>query len=443
MKKLFPVLAACAVFCIAGCTDSTTIGGDLIDEDLFPNSFVIDTLTMQVSTFTADSIQTAPPLSGVPYLLGALNDDECGTSGLNLFTQIIPRTNNINLGDSLKLDSVVLSLDYSGTALYGQAGATASISVYELTEPMTAGIVYYSNKQFAYNPAPLGYLSNTLFTPADSVTLFNKIETDQNGNDSLTYYKAEPHLRIRLSQDFGNRLLSQSGTINLADKNSFQQYFKGFYISAASSGNTVAYIDMFGAFSKLTLYYSQGSNKNRTLDFPVSSLSAMTNFFKHSYTGSAVGTALSATEPNGQETVYLQGAAGLGFKIDFPYLNTLQGYAVNKAELEFTALPNTFELYKLPNTLEIMSFDTVENIRKRIITSAVLTEEDGPNGEKLSKYKFVFSFYTQQKIIGDVVNAVEHVFLDFQRSNPNRIILGGPQHPQYPMKFRLVCTKLQ
>ncbi|OWY21259.1 DUF4270 domain-containing protein [Sphingobacteriales bacterium UPWRP_1] len=443
MKKLLPVLAAWAVFGFQACTESTSIGADLIDDGAFPDSFVIDTVQMKVNTFTADSIQTAPPLSGIPYLLGAVNDEACGAAAMHIFTQIVPQTNNISLGDSLQLDSVVLQLDYAGTTLYGQAGAPASITVYELTETITPGIVYYSNKKFAFNQVPLGYLANALFTPADSITLFNKIETDQNGTDSLTYFKAPPHLRIKLSQEFGNRLLAQSGTINMADKNSFQQFFKGFYIAAASNGNTVAYIDMFGTYSRLTLYYRQGSNKNRILNFPIGSLSAMTNYFTHNYTGSNAGTALAAAEPNGQETVYLQGAAGLGFSVELLNLNAYSNFAVNKAELEFTALPTTYELYKLPTTLEIMSFDTIENVRNRIITSAVLEEETASDGQVLSKYKFVFSFYTQQKINGDVVNAIEQVFLDFQRSNPNRIILGGPQHPQYPMKMSMVCTTLQ
>lgn len=443
MKKLLPFLTAWAVFCFNACTETTPIGADLIDDNEFPDSFVIDTVDMEVNTFTADSIQTAPPLSGVPYLLGAVNDDACGAAGMHIFTQIVPQTNNINLGDSLQLDSVVLQLDYAGTTLYGQSGAPASVTVYELTEPIVPATVYYSNKKFACNQVPLGYLANTIFSPADSVTIFNKVETDQNGADSLTYLKAPPHLRIKLSQDFGNRLLAQSGTINLADKNSFQQFFKGFYIAAASNGNSVAYIDMFGTYSRLTLYYRQGSIKNRVLNFPIGALSAMTNYFTHNYTGSAAGTAMASVKPNGQETAYLQGAAGLGFSVNLLGLEAYQDFAVNKAELEFTALPDTYELYKLPNTLEIMSFDTVDNVYNRIITSAVVEEETNPDGEVLSKYKFVFNFYAQQKINGDVVNAIEHIFLDFQRSNPNRIILGGPQHPLYPMKLRLICTKLQ
>ena len=106
-------------------------------------------------------------------------------------------------------------------------------------------------------------------------------------------------------------------------------------------------------------------------------------------------------------------------------------------------LPNSFERYELPGTLALVTYDTTTNKITRSITTAVLAEEDGVNGEKLSKYKFVFSFYTQQKITGVVQNAIEQALVELQRSNPNRLVIGGPEHPQYPMKFSLICTQLQ
>lgn len=443
MKNLLSAAALLLCLFLNSCTKSTTIGDDLFNEDAFPESVVIDTLTMEVNTFIADSIQTAPPVSGIPYLLGAINDEVTGKFQIGIFSQLIIPTNNINLGDSLQLDSIVLTLRYTNKSIYGDAEAPVSLSVYELTESMQAGNTYYSNKQFAYHPMPIGHLSNYYFSPTDSLTIFSKILKDQNDADSIVYVKTEPHIRIPLSRDFGNRLLSQSGTINLADNSSFRQFFKGIYIEPSSNMNSVAYIDMLGARSRLTLYYKQGNRQNLTLDLPVSALSAISNYFKHNYSNSEVQAALSLPKPNGQQVAYIEGAAGLGFSINFPHLNTLSNYAVNKAELEFTVLPNSFERYELPGTLALVTYDTTTNKITRSITTAVLAEEDGVNGEKLSKYKFVFSFYTQQKITGVVQNAIEQALVELQRSNPNRLVIGGPEHPQYPMKFSLICTQLQ
>lgn len=443
MKSLLTGVFLLFLLFVNSCTKTTTIGGDLFNDDAFPESITIDTLTIEANTFISDSISTAPPVSGIPYLLGAVNDEIAGKTQAGIFSQLIIPTNNINLGDSLVLDSIVLTLRYFNKSVYGDADAPTGLTVFELTESMQAGNVYYSNKQFGFNPLPIGYLTDYYLAPSDSVTIFSKLLKDQNDQDSLVFVKTEPHIRIPLSRDFGNRILSQSGTINLSDNSNFRQYFKGLYISPSSSNNGIAYIDMLASRTRLTIYYSQGSRKNLTLDLPVSALSAVSNYFKHDYSNTQVKTSMEQPKPNGQEIVYLKGAAGLGFSLNFPYLTNLNNYAVNKAELEMTVIPNSFELFQLPTTLALVTYDTTTNKILRSITTAVLTEEDGLNGEKLNKFKFVFSFYTQQKINGIVQDAIEQVFTELQRSNPNRIMIGGPNHPEYPMKFTLICTELQ
>lgn len=444
MKKRFASFIICLMVLAAGCTETTDIGSNLINESDFPDTQVFDTITMQVNTIRVDSIQTAPPLTGIPYMLGKLNDPVTGSTAMGIFTQFVLPTNNINLGDSLRLDSIVLTLRYGNQTVYGQKDLPVSLTVYELTQEMLPGVTYYSNKSFAYNPNPIGYKNNFFFSPTDSVLLFNKKLKDVNGNDSLVYIKTEPHLRIRLANELGNRLLAQSGTFTFTDKNSFQQFFKGVYISASTNGNAVAFFDLLAARSRLSVYFSRGTlAPNLVIDFPIGTLSATNNYFVHDYAGSSVADVIAAPSPNSQTTAYVKGAAGLGFSLRFPYFDAFKDYAINKAELEFTALPNTFELYKLPSSLNLVSYDTINEQITRLITSTNVQEIDGPNGEKLNQYKLIFSFYAQQKLNGLIPDAIEKVLVDLQRTNPNIAVIGGPEHPDYPMKFRIYGTKLQ
>ncbi len=65
-----------------------------------------------------------------------------------------------------------------------------------------------------------------------------------------------PHLRIKLSDELGNRLLSQIGDIAFQNDKNFQQFFKGLYILPTNTNNTIAFFDIISEQSKMTLYYT-------------------------------------------------------------------------------------------------------------------------------------------------------------------------------------------
>ena len=321
------------------CNESTDIGSNLINSNDLNNIFQTDTFTLQLSTIESDTIRTAPMIDFESnlaryYAVGSLNDEVFGQTTANAYLQLRLAGSDIDFGAGAILDSVVLVLKYENNALYGDTAATTSFYVHEMTEDFVADSIYYSDQTFAYDETLLGEKLNFVHQPNDSLTV-NFIFLDQNGEDSLATRRVEPHFRMRLNDELGQRLLAQSGTENFADDESFTDYFKGLYITADPNSNVMAHFNVLESLSSLVLYYSTDSLAGQAFAFRINSESAAVNHYTHDYSGTIIPDILASEQPNAQELGYLQGMGGLGLKLEMPYANALKNAAINKAELKF------------------------------------------------------------------------------------------------------------
>ncbi len=454
--NLIPLLAALILITsLFSCNAPTSIGADLVEEDEFLNSEIIDTLSLEVNLIYSDSVKTTPLYDASnntarPYLVGTLNDEIFGRSKANLYTQVRLPSNDVDLGSNLVLDSVVLTLKYLSPPLYGDSLSTTSLSIYEVTETMVTEVMvtetttaeqdYYSNQTFSYDPEPLGELNDFVHTPSDSVTI-NRLFVDSEGQDSLGTTKIEPHLRIKLNNNLGNRFLTQSGTSTFADKDAFLLYFKGLYITADDNSNVMAYFDLLSSRSRLVLYYSSNDGDGLSFSFPINSLSATANHYEHYYDNTDLPNIISQPSPNSQDVIYLQSMAGTGLEFEIPHLQSIPSIVVNKAQLELYSLPNTSNTYSAPGALFFTSKDdtTEETFGVNGSEREVITTDAG---EEIYKYTLTFNFYSQQKYDGEFTNRLEQIFINRQSTIADRVIIGGPEHPEYPMKFKLIYTEL-
>ena len=425
------------------CNESTDIGSNLISSNDLNNVLQTDTFSLQLSTIESDTIRTAPMIDfennlARYYAVGSLNDDVFGQTTANAYLQLRLAGSDINFGAGATLDSIVLALKYESNPLYGDTTATTSFYVYEITEDFVADSVYYSDQTFAYSETLLGQKNNFIHKPNDSLTV-NYIFLDQNNEDSLATRRVEPHFRMRLSDDLGQRLLAQSGGDNFANDEAFIDYFKGIYITADPNSNVMAHFNVLASLSSLVLYYSTDSLQGQAFAFRINSESAAVNHYTHDYSNTNIPNILATEQPNSQELGYLQGMGGLGLKLEMPHANVLQNAAINKAELVFYVLQNSTDTYAAPNEI-VMIGENAETGEELSIQKAFSVSPEDNETLAVYEYRLLINFYMQDKISGASTFDFEKIFVEPQSLRGSRAIICGPEHPDYPMKLNLIYT---
>ncbi len=405
----------------------------LDDEGLLPDDQLgltyTDTLTVISEVVLDDSVR-ADELA--VNLWGAMNDPIFGKSYGGIYFQMSTDRNNIDFGDNLTLDSVVLTLLYSGKG-YGDLTVAQNMNIYRVTEQFFKDTGYHQFDAFLTDATPLATLNGFVPNFTDSLTI----------NDSVKY---APGLRVRLDDALGDDILANSGENNLASDAAFKAFFNGLYLAPDTNapGKGLVYFNLFTANSKLTVYYNNG----QSFDFLINSNSGSVNQFKHDYIGTPVLAA--ATDGNNNDNVlYVQPMAGVNVKVTIPYIGNLgQDIAINKAELVFTDIGDT-TVFAAPT--QLIFTETLEGGGQDLIADLYVstnfaggvraTETDG-QGNVNSVYKLNIPRYLQKVLNSGVQYGLN--LLPFPTARQaNRVVLGGSTHGQSPLKLRLTYTKIE
>jgi hypothetical protein len=451
-RFLLIILAYCLT--IAACTDPTDIGQGLLDEEEFFNTAYTDTFAINVHTFRSDSTYSSPS-STMPqgYLLGNMNDPVFGRSSASLYAQFtIPSSFSITNLDSVVLDSVVLSLNYNKNVLsYGDTLSKHNISVYEAEEPIGTGLLF-SDQHFAYNPSPIGYRNQVAFQQQTNVEVRQYIAAYTTISSTDTVYHPatidtltlKPQLRIPLNDELGWRFLSRIGTQEMKSKDNFQQFFKGLYVKADVSGNSIGFISL--AEAAIVVYYRNGSSKGLSFRLPV--LGGMVNHFDHNYNNCTLNDILNAASPNGQDFAYLQGINGTQFEFEVPSFTQMSGKIINKAVLEMTILPETDSTYSAPfalssyavgetgNRVYLYSNSTVNNASLPYYVSTYSKDSTTIPGQDIWKLQLNYRDFADELLSGQYKKLGVRTYSYL----PQRAIICGPNHPQYPMRWKVYYT---
>lgn len=425
--------------CTISCNDTTPIGSNIIgDEELLTTS-VVDSFSIKAATVSADSISSSDRLR--TYLFGAVNDPVFGKANASIYTQFLLRASNPNIGEMPVFDSLVLTLAYNNTGIFGNAASNNSILVHEVEEVLDAAETYYSNQDLVYNPRVIGEKRNFQYEPSDSVSITTGIDT--LGVHIKT--KVVPHLRIRLNDELGHRLMNQIGDVAFESDNNFQQFFKGLYIVPSNSNNAISFFDIVNEQTKMTLYYTTDLGGLGTLDFSMNLSTAVINDFEHDYTNTPIEAALNQDLSSEVEFAYVQAMSGLDIDFEIPSLDIdlLGNVAINKAELDVYQVESEGDaLFPAPIALGLIA----ENSEDGTITvmSSTSTGIRGDtltvNGEMGVLYKLDIDLQRLEDFL-DEPNLQKFSLLP---SNPfttsNRMVVGGPNHPTFPMKLRLIYT---
>lgn len=426
--RYFLLAIICASIIITSCKEPDDIGIDLVEEQLSTSSF--DTLTLKAHSELEDSLRTDETSIS---LLGRIDDPIFGPTTANLYTQCYLESSEPDFGNNPVADSLVLCLKVD--SLYGDSSLPHTFKVYEIDEEFKYDEDYYSFSNLDYKDEKLGQKTIALSSTADSLVI---------GEDTVPF-----HHRVKLNTTAGNdlaqALLNQQGSSNLADNESFVEYFKGLYIKTSNStaGNSLFYVNLVSKYSKLTLYY----NDSLQFDFPININCARFGQFEHDYEqGNSVfkQQVISGDTTLGDSLLYLQPLAGVITNVKIPYISTLsdKNIALNKAELIVPPDKNYLgNNDPLPYRLYLLKKDEGSYNYIRIV-------DDAPEGT-LGGYYYDSKDYYQFNITRHIQNLINNEENEFslyiiptgRAVYANRAIIRGPGRAGERLKLKIHYTK--
>jgi hypothetical protein len=322
-------------------------------------------------------------------LLGQYFDPVFGLTKASFYTQIRLATSTPDFGDTPQLDSLVLTLAYSG--FYGDTTSPVTVKVYELSSTIYKDSTYYSDFSTACKPDPVASLTFTPH-PLDSV-LVDTVMT-------------AAVLNIRLADDLANRILSAPAD-SLADNDVFLSFIKGLYLTATSVNapgqGSILYFNLLSTKTALTLYY----NDTSSYAFDINDYCARINQYSHNYFSSTDALFLKqvmlADTLLGSQKLYVQAMGGVKTRLRFPSLHEMFGdrkVVINNARLVLPLSPDEWSgtppssllLYRITSSGGI---DVLDDQREGDVYFG------GTYNSSRQSYSFRISLYVQSLLAGE------------------------------------------
>jgi len=463
MKKFLVYAFFVSAAMMTACTDGSIIGNDLVEDEVITLDFLED-FDLSGQTVLGDSVATyRVNTTNQTYLLGEVDEPVFGKYSSDIYTGLAFNTTFPNFGSSI-IDSVVLDLEFDSLGFYGDTTIVHNFEVYEVSEDIFEQDTIYSNETFLVGLNPIASVS---MVPSRSKTINIKFR-DNDVDSTITL---SPRLRIRLDDDFGQKLLDDTmAQVSIED---LQANFKGLYIKSNTDGSSMIGLnfnenpDFNNGIARLHVYYTKTeSNGAETLEeysYPLRAATSST--FIHDYSGSVVGSALNNLEA-GDEYLFSHNMAGVDAEIVVPDLNFLDSnnsdtIIINSAQLVLTINEDDGEfstdLYP-PSSRFLLSRDNDDGEGRVLIEDIVkdgidltlglaihdgqvreVTLDDGSLGKTVT---FNITDYVQNLLKNDISSSKLRISPVGRSESPRRTVFYGLNHPDYPAKLRIAYTKI-
>lgn len=328
--KLLTLLTVC-IQMLTSCTQFEDIGSDLVDGDQLLISTDTNVL-YELETVQRDSllayVRQGKEADFIPttHVLGQYHNPVFGNTRYDLTTQLQFSQPGLNFTGA-EFDSAFLLLSYDTTfAPYGIENEMQTLDVYEL-EPLEFPEVIYTTDEFEIKSPSIGSLT---YAPSYK---------NQNKKDSTSI---PSHIRIPMTAEFGQRILSldttiTSSVINMLDEfsgivirpreDAFDGAYRFFPYASGSAGTSGSAVS---EFSGIRIYYTQdGESKNAYLRM-TATLHHFTTVH-HEYEGSVLYDALN-TDDTDPSYLFIQ-PAGTGVRMSFSDLSKYQNKVINEVSI--------------------------------------------------------------------------------------------------------------
>ena len=404
--------------------DPNAIGLDLRDRDDLLNAIFTDTVTLTAYSVLEDTLNTRNLSSN---LLGFIKDPVFGTTSAGFFAQFVPEGNSVNFGNAPQLDSIVLTLRYTGS-FFGDTLNPFVIQVYRLTEDISSTETYYQNKIFAHSSENLTYHNDFHLYPKPS----SKVKLDTI---------VEAHARIRLDDELGKLLLGVPSEMVTNDV--FKSFFKGLYVCAkplANDGSIVSFA-LTSALTCIQLYYKNDS-LTRRFQFPIREKETVrVGNYDHNYNAgniSFINQVVYKDTLLGRELLYVQSMGGIQTKIIFPHIKAFKdkNMVINKAELVITYAGEENSLFPPPNQLNLYRVNNKGENNIPLLDSYT-SFWGGRYNTTTKEYRFSITRYLQDVILREDFQPYIYLIANPRAGSASRLILNGTHPVDHSSRLRL------
>lgn len=438
-------MAIAALFLSPACKKPTPFGSELLEGEYGDFEFT-DTISVKCTLLREDSLITSDKAAAsAHFLCGSVNDPILGKYTSDIYALMQSETLNPSFADSIRFDSVVLYLNYAPAGVYGDTLQQQTLRVIRLAETLKSDQTYYSRSTLQEG-AELGRVDYFYPKPTTYDSLYD-------GNEGA-------FLRVRLDDNFGKELLGLD-SLDWATDSSFYAKFRGLKIVSATSGATPGAMLAFNlnssALSRMTIYYTQDDTLHKRYSFFFKNANKFTHF-EHDYAGTAIPSHLGQPV---DDRLYVHGMEGLRLKVEFPYANSFNQIAVNKAQLVLTTADNDIWLKPASQLVFTESVgDTTYAFTSDVLAALGTTgtgslaafggfpEKELVNGNLvITRYRMTLSEKFQHMVDDDAAPNIKHrtVYINVQPRvrSAQRSILYGPQSTSFPAKLELKYTKVR
>jgi Domain of unknown function (DUF4270) len=481
----FVLLTISFLIALSSCkkiNEATSLGGDLI-----PGVDNVTTFEANLAATTDNKIFNDTTTIGFyeQVAIGHMNDPEFGQSHANAYFDISSSSYGaypfiVSNRDSIKIDSVVLSLAYQGG--YGDTNSTSQLSfrVFELSPSSN----FNDTTFFQYRATPT---LNDFATVSElgSRTFTYKDITDSESVIRHDTTKVANVLRIPLAKSFGDRLKNYDTANQYKNDSLFKVAFKGFAVKADQVGNSFAYFNFSdNSKTKLIIYYKatiNGKDSLSSVEFfhtpivpvilyhnPANYENGQANFISRGPSLGNSGAVLNNTNPV-EPVLYVQSAPGSYVSITIPGLDNFGNKIIHRAEIIATRIPSASDNIFFPPPRLLLDRINANNDSAYLFEKDLVLGSDGSVGWdvfggtlKSDIYRFNITRYVQGIVTRHERNDVLRLWAplrayEFDVNEPTssspkgsyiqlpvnsriaegRVVLGGGNNPNPNARLRL------
>ncbi|GAB4427822.1 MAG: hypothetical protein OHK0039_46290 [Bacteroidia bacterium] len=419
-----------AIFFLPACEDLGNFDRDILPVSDHVDTRYTDTIEIEFETRLLDSVTN---YRADLQLFGNYIDPQFGRITAETYTQVLPRSNlNFGSAQDLIFDSLVLKLNIEST--YGRLATTQTLRVYELQDTFPDADAISSRTRLAYDT---------------SNDFGNGYQINLEASSGVAI------VRVRLDDALGRRLLFADPAI-LAERDKFQDFFKGLYIGTDPvdflSREPGAIFSLIGSSSntQLELYYKlrEGSSQAYRPQVEPFQIASSTPRFTR-LTRTELSDKLLATELTQPDTTaryeFMQGGLLIKNFIRFKGIEDLGSIAVASAELilpvDTSILGSSDRLRPPANIVPVFAGEDGQEVTTSggdLVAATSLIPYNSTQGY----YSISLTNYVQQIANGQRLNYGLVLLPENYVYRINRVAFGGNGHPSLAPKLKLIYTTL-
>lgn len=442
-------LFAVCLFFSACKKDHGILGADVQPEDDVLNASFSDATPMFLHTISHKSTFSFPSET---KFIGSNQDPHFGRTDVGLYTNmVIPNSiTNVSFGADANLVSAEIILMIPSLDFVGDYNTVMNYSVFPITTALSTSSVYLTGNDSLHN-------KNSVL-----------------GTYTGTYSVIDGKLAIRIPVDFNYAKAILTNPQYLVDNATFQNAYKGFYISSSGTSlnpvtnqGAITKVDLRNAISGFYLYYQNGTpsaiKENKTYKFNFSGTGSVkynyVNYQPSNGASNLLFTQLNGDSLKGKQNLFLKGLAGTKLKLFMPSLKSFADsfkVAVNRAEVVLNVDPSYTSpkgQYFPPFSLALLAIDSIgrENFVIDQLSTIDAARYNGIYDEVNKRYVFNIARHVQAILSGKKKNYGFYVVVaDPSALNTvkrdiyaERVVLAGTDNASLKPKFNLSYIKFK